>query len=254
MSQTTFLSEPFTVDSPDVTYTDSTIESRYRYTSSVVSGSRVRVKHEDLVFRTERVVPKTGVMLVGWGGNNGSTVTAGILANKLGLSWRTKEGVVQSNYFGSLTQASTVRLGLTESGESVYVPFGNILPTVNPNDFVLGGWDISSANLAQAMERARVLDYDLQRQLEPHMAKLKPLPSVYIPDFIAANQQDRADNVLVGTRMQHVETIRGDIRAFKEANGLDKVIVLWTANTERFSSVEVGLNTTAAELLASIEV
>lgn len=28
-------------------------------------------------FRTKRKVPKTGVMLVGWGGNNGSTITAG---------------------------------------------------------------------------------------------------------------------------------------------------------------------------------
>lgn len=31
-------------------------------------------------------------MLVGWGGNNGTTVTAAVLANKLGLSWMTKTG------------------------------------------------------------------------------------------------------------------------------------------------------------------
>lgn len=31
----------------------------------------------------ERTVPRLGVMLVGWGGNNGSTVTAGVLANRL---------------------------------------------------------------------------------------------------------------------------------------------------------------------------
>lgn len=33
-----------------------------------------------------------------------------------------------------------------------------------------------------------------------------------------------------------------------------KVIVLWTATTERFSSVETGLNDTADNLLASIKV
>ena len=33
-----------------------------------------------------------------------------------------------------------------------------------------------------------------------------------------------------------------------------KVIVLWTATTERFSSVEIGLNDTAENLLASIHV
>lgn len=38
-------------------------------------------------------MPKVGVMLVGWGGNNGSTVTAAVLANRLGLNWTTKTGV-----------------------------------------------------------------------------------------------------------------------------------------------------------------
>ena len=33
-----------------------------------------------------------------------------------------------------------------------------------------------------------------------------------------------------------------------------KVIVLWTATTERFSSIEIGLNDTAENLLASIHV
>ena len=60
------------------------------------------------------------------------------------------------------------------------------------------GWDISGANIADSMERAKVLDWELQQQLRPHMEKLKPRPSVYIPNFIAANQEDRADNVITG--------------------------------------------------------
>lgn len=46
-----------------------------------------------MTFRTVRKVPRLGVMLVGWGGNNGTTVTAAVLANKLGLTWRTKTGL-----------------------------------------------------------------------------------------------------------------------------------------------------------------
>ena len=42
-------------------------------------------------------MPKLGVMLVGWGGNNGSTVTAAQIANKLNMSWHTKEGVKVSS-------------------------------------------------------------------------------------------------------------------------------------------------------------
>lgn len=58
---------------------------------------------------------------------------------------------------------------------------------VDPCDVVLSGWDISKANLADAMARAEVLDYDLQVKLNPYMKNLVPLPSIYYPDFIAAN-------------------------------------------------------------------
>jgi len=40
--------------------------------------------------------------------------------------------------------------------------------------------------LCQAMHRACVLDFDLQRQLAPQMEKMKPMPSIYYKDFIAA--------------------------------------------------------------------
>jgi myo-inositol-1-phosphate synthase len=88
-------------------------------------------------------------MMVGWGGNNGSTVTAGVLANKKGLTWRTKEGRMKANYFGSLTQATTIRIGSNDNGKEVHIPFKNILPMVSPNDLVIGGWDINNANLAE---------------------------------------------------------------------------------------------------------
>lgn len=59
-------------------------------------------------------------------------------------------------------------------------------------------------DLAAAMERAQVLDWSLQEQLRPHMEKLKPRPSIYFPKFIAANQEERADNVIQGTQQEQV--------------------------------------------------
>lgn len=47
------------------------------------------------------------------------------------------------------------------------------------------------------------------------MEKLKPRPSVYCPDFIAANQLDRADNLIGGSKREQVEQIRKDIRDFR---------------------------------------
>ncbi|NXH86778.1 INO1A synthase, partial [Edolisoma coerulescens] len=213
---------------------------------------QVRPCSTRFTFRTGRQVPRLGVMLVGWGGNNGTTVTAAVLANKLGLSWMTKTGRKKANYYGSLLQASTVCLGTGPSGD-VYVPFRDLLPMVHPNDIVFDGWDISSLNLAEAMRRAEVLEWPLQEQLWPHMEKMKPRPSIYIPEFIAANQEERADNVLRGSMAEQVGQIRRGIRDFKESSGGDKVIVLWTANTERFCDVVPGLNDTADSLLRAIE-
>jgi len=195
--------DDFEVRSPNVTYGEQYIESTYTYhTTDVVKegGKTIAVpKSTEYQFRTSRAKPKLGLMLVGWGGNNGSTSTASIIANKMKMTWPTKTGVKTANYFGSVTQASTCRLGgHGPNCVDTYVPFSSMLPMVHPNDLVIGGWDISSMNLADAMRRSKVLDYTLQEQLRPHMQHLVPLPSIYYPDFIAANQTERADNVVPG--------------------------------------------------------
>jgi len=246
------------VNSDVCTVTDKYITSKYWYHKNnvEVKGKEVLVtpKSYQYTFQTERKVPKTGVMLVGWGGNNGTTVTGAMLANKHGLSWKTKEGVKKSNYFGSVTQATTVKVGVDNMGKDVHTPFKTLCPMVDPNDLVVGGWDINGANLAEGMERACVFDVDLQRQLAPMMKDMKPLRSIYYPDFIAANQNDRADNVYTtGTKLTHLNQIRKDIRDFKAKHGLGHLSILWTANTERFTEVRPGLNMTAAEILNSIQ-
>lgn len=115
------------INSTNVTYTDAHITAKYPYQTTTVhrEGNTITVRQtfpplhraqmhlclmrccfvlflswkqvtpctSDMTFRTERKVPRLGVMLVGWGGNNGTTVTAAVLANKLGLTWRTKSGL-----------------------------------------------------------------------------------------------------------------------------------------------------------------
>lgn len=169
------------------------------------------------------------------------------------MTWETKEGTQKANYWGSLMMASTAKLGQDPQGNTVVTPLHNLLPMIHPNNIVWGGWDISGMNLADAMKRAKVFDIELQQKLRPYLEPFTPLPAIYFPDFIAANQADRADNVLVGSKHEQMETVRRDIRDFKLQNNLDKVIVLWTANTERFASIEEGVNDTAEHLLESIK-
>lgn len=61
------------------------------------------------------------------------------------------------------------------------------MPFVNPDDLVIGGWDISKMNMAESMKRAEVLDYNLIENLTPMMKDMVPLPAIYYKDFIAAN-------------------------------------------------------------------
>ncbi|KAF5208628.1 putative inositol-3-phosphate synthase [Clavispora lusitaniae] len=238
------------------TYESATVEKQ---ANGKLSVTPTATEYE---FKVDLSVPKTGLMLVGLGGNNGTTMVAATLANKHNISFENKEGVVKPNYYGSVTQSSTIKLGVDKEGNDVYAPFNSILPFVHPNDLVIGGWDISKLPLDKAMKRAKVLDHDLQRQLVQHMDKIVPLPSVYYPDFIAMNQKERADNVFnvdkegkvtTGDKWKDVERIRSDIQKFKKENGLDKVIVLWTANTERYSDILSGVNDTADNLLKAIK-
>ena len=56
-------------------------------------------------------------------------------------------------------------LGTAPDGSDVDLPFHSILPMVGPDDIIFDGWDLSSFNLADSMERAQVLDYNLQVRL-----------------------------------------------------------------------------------------
>ena len=186
-----FTNDTFVVESDKVTYTQDAILSNYMYETSEVirngTSLTVRPKKTEYVFKTERKVPKTGVLIVGLGGNNGTTVTGGLLAHKLGITWNTKEGERKPDFLGSITQASTCKLGIDQEGNDIFVPMNSMVPLVAPQDLVVGGWDISSMNLGDAMKRAGVFEYDLQKQLYPHLQKLKPMPSVYVKDFIAVH-------------------------------------------------------------------
>jgi hypothetical protein len=74
-------------------------------------------------------------------------------------------------------------------------------------------------------------------QFSTFCAIVECLAGIYDPAFIAANQEERADNVIKGSRQQQVEVVRQQIRQFKQDNAVDKVIILWTANTERYAQV-----------------
>ena len=67
------------------------------------------------------------------------------------------------------------------------------------------------------------------------------ITGIYDQNFVASNQKERADNVMefndndgsTSLKRLQINQIKDDLRNFKMQNDLDKVICLWTANTER---------------------
>ena len=242
-------------ESENVNNTNEFITSKYSYTISEVRENQgkyiINPKTYKYTFRTLKKTPKLCLLLVGLGGNNGTTLTGGLIANKLNIVWMTKKGKHTPNFYGSLTQSSTTKIGIIkETNKEIYLPLKDILPMVNPEDIYVNGWDINSMNLADAMKRAQVFDYDLQQKLEPHMKCITPLPGIYYPEFIAANQEDRADNILSGkNKWEHLLKIRQNIKEVKASQNFDKVIVLWTANTERFCRIKPNVHNNSRDLL-----
>lgn len=255
----------FRVASPSVSYPsasspDDPITSRYTYheTRADIDAATGNVTatpvSTDYTFRTASTPRRSGLLQVGWGGNNGTTVTAAVVGRTHALRWETRAGEHVANYNGSLTQASTLRVGVGKDGKDVFVPMASVVPMIDPDALVLGGWDISGRNLADATDAAQVLEPDLRRKLRPFLEGMVPMKAAFDRSFIAENQQARADNVMTGmSKGEQLKQLRADIAAFKRDNELEFVSVVWTANSERYSVETAGVNDTADNLLAAIE-
>jgi myo-inositol-1-phosphate synthase len=214
---------------------------KYIETQSLVEpdGSiSINTKTYDIIVHPKKN-PKLGVMLVGLGGSNGSTLVASLLAHKKRLTWNNKNGAHQVNFLGSISQYGSVHIGYDAKNTPHSKLFKDIGDMYNVDDLVIGGWDICGDNLYEACKKAKVLDYDLLRQLEQELTQIVPLPSVVRSNFISANQLPTANNLMKETDLDEIiPNIMEDIQNFKKQHNLDRVIVMWTASTERYSEKE----------------
>lgn len=179
-----------------------------------------------------------GILIVGLGGNNGVTLLAGQIANRNNLSWETSStGRISANWFGCLTQ-------IPPRGIHGGVGYqGRIPGLAKASDAVVGGWDIRSTKLGQALYDCRVLEPDLVRQVREEMDKTDIMEGVWDPSFIGESQFETATHVVSGednaSTRTRVERIRKDIRTWKEKNNVNgHITVIWSASVERPSEAE----------------
>jgi len=178
---------------------------------------------------------KTGMLVVGLGGNNGVTLLAGHIANSKSLSWETQTGRNAANWYGCITQ-------LEPRGEHGGVGFKGRYDLADATtEMAVGGWDIRSTPLGDALYESRVLDYDLVRQVREEMNGMEIMKGVYDASFVGESQHETATHVVsdAGDWKSKVEKLREDIRSFRKNEGVDgHITVIWSASVERLADVE----------------
>ncbi|KAI4837857.1 hypothetical protein MKS88_003276 [Plasmodium brasilianum] len=210
---------------------------------------KVKNNYEIMVEKLKR--KKLGVLLVGIGGNNATSMLGGICANSKNLTYFNKYDVKKANYLGSVFLSTNIRLGYNKAErEHSYCPIHKLIEVYNPEYIVYGGWDLNNLNLRDCLIRNKVFDYDVVEKIKDELDYI-PLRSVYFKgNFIAGNQQKRVNNILVGkNKLEILEQVRQQIKNFKKENNLDTIIVLWSGNTEKNIPHIEGVNDTFQNIL-----
>src|SRR5262249_978553 len=147
-----------------------------------------------------------------------TTTIAGVLAVRRGLA----------KPIGSLTQMGTVRLGRRTEGRSPAIK--EFVPLATLDDIVFGGWDIFEDNAYEAAKTAGVLDASLLEQIRPELETLRPWPALFDRRYV---KRLDGPHVKKGANKRALaDQVREDIREFKDANKLDRVVMVWCGSTE----------------------
>jgi len=162
---------------------------------------------------------KLGVLLVGLGAVS-TTFIAGTLLIRKGLA----------SPIGSLAQMGTIRLGKRNEGRTPLIK--EFLPLASLDDLVFGAWDIFEENGYEAAKTAGVLDASMLDQVKPELEAIRPWPAVFDQRYV---KRLMGTNVKTGdTKREIAEQVRADIRAFKDAHHLDRLVMVWCGSTEIF--------------------
>src|SRR5688572_272175 len=160
-----------------------------------------------------------------------TTTIAGVIAIRKGLA----------KPIGSLTQMGTIRLGKRTENRSPKI--SDVVPLAALDDLVFGGWDIFEEDCYAAAKTAGVLEPALLEQIRPELEQIRPWPAVFDQRYV---KRLDGPNVKKGRNKRDLaEQVIEDIRLFKQAHDLDRLVMVWCGSTEVFM--------TGSEAHASIE-
>ncbi len=162
---------------------------------------------------------KLGILTPGMGAVS-STFMAGIMAIRNGLSLP----------IGSLTQMGHIRLGKRTDDRQPLVK--NFVPLADLSDLVFGGWDIFEDNIYESACNAGVLPRTLLDQLKPELSAIRPMKAVFDQYYVKKLEGTYIKTGM--TKMEMAEALMQDMEDFKQANGCDRLVMIWCGSTEIF--------------------
>ena len=151
---------------------------------------------------------RVGVALVGLGGAVATTAVAGVERLKAG-----------SNDLTGLPLADLAVPGLADY-----------------RDLVFTGWDVNGDDLASAAEHHGVLGRDALAEGAGALRAMRPMPAVGSSRF--CRNVDGANKVDAGSHRAAVERIGEDLARFKRESGVERVVVVNLASTERHPDLD----------------
>ena len=190
---------------------------------------------------------KLGILVVG-NGAVATTFMTGVLMARRGLT----------KPIGAMTQYDKVRVGRGDAKK--YLKYADIVPLAQLDDIVFGCWDVYPQNAYQAAMYAEVLKEKDINLVRDELEQIVPMPAAFDKNY--AKRLD-GDNIKRGemsevrgeipTRWQMVEALREDIRRFKAASKVERVVVLWAASTEIYVPVDKQVHYRLEDLEAAMK-
>jgi myo-inositol-1-phosphate synthase len=131
---------------------------------------------------------------------------------------------------GSLSQLGHLPLdcGTTESTTAIR----DAVPLARLDDLVFGGWDIFEEDMYRAAVTAGVIDHRILDRIRCELEAIRPMPAVFDRRFVG--RLDGGHVKSGRTCMDLADQLRTDIQAFKKANQVERLVMIWCGSTEAY--------------------
>jgi myo-inositol-1-phosphate synthase len=162
---------------------------------------------------------KLGVLTPGMGAV-ASTFIAGVIAARKGIH----------PPIGSISQMAHIRLGTKDENRNPMIK--DFAPLASLDDIVFGGWDPISPNALEAARTAGVLSNEDLNEISSELEAIVPMEAVFDQRWVS-----RLDGVRVkqiDSKWDQAQALIDDIANFKEANGCDRLVMVWCGSTEAY--------------------